>query len=141
MSLLIGLIALPFILAWKLVWNTVYQVVLGVAYFALFAMPAAGAALMHEQGGNWLIGAFIGLLAALVYLRVANLLTGVLSWLLGQGYRPSLREEFEAIDEALYERHVRSPNPVTSGKAPYIYGAKGGGANPIFQENCERHDL
>jgi hypothetical protein len=83
----------------------------------------------------------IGLVAAFVYLPIANVMTGVISWLLGKGYVPHLQEALNDVSEQVQETRKRgAQNPNASGQSPYIYGAKGGGANPIFQENSEWND-
>ncbi|MCK5858042.1 MAG: hypothetical protein KAG72_01735 [Abyssibacter sp.] len=50
MNVLLGLIAMPFILAWKLVWNVAWSVIVFLVYVGPFALPLFGAAYMNEQG-------------------------------------------------------------------------------------------
>ncbi|MBV61588.1 MAG: hypothetical protein CMH65_09830 [Nevskiales bacterium] len=138
MNILIGLIAMPFILAWRLIWNTVLFVIVALAYTAPLVMPVSGASYLHETGGNWLIGGALGLAAVYIFRPVANVLTGLITWLLGEGYLPLLKEAFEEIQAVEGKvRSRRTGNPSSSSKAPYIHGLEGGGANPIFQENSE----
>lgn len=79
----------------------------------------------------------IGLVAAFVYLPIANVMTGVISWLLGKGYVPHLQEALNDVSEQVQETRKRgAKNPNASAQSPYIHGAQGGGANPIFRKTA-----
>ena len=68
-------------------------------------------------------------------------MTGVISWLVGKGYVPHRQEALNDVSGQVQETRKRgAKNSNASAQSPYIHGAQGGGANPIFQENSEWHD-